>query len=227
MKSLRQLHVITDDHRSREAVVYVRQSSAGQVQENVESAQIQRRMREDAIALGWSQATIIDVDLGISASGLAERPGFRELLARVANRHVGIIFCIDASRLSRNSKDWAELFELCGHFDTLIADHNQVYDLSNPNDRMVMGIKGTVSEMELGLIRQRMRSGREAKAARGELRYLLPVGYAFDSDGRVVFHPDSRVRKAIEALFHHFDGSTSVRQLALWYCDTKTQFPGG
>ncbi|MFT7484542.1 MAG: DNA invertase Pin-like site-specific DNA recombinase [Candidatus Paceibacteria bacterium] len=224
MKS-EQSHLIMPDHLAREAIVYIRQSSAEQVRTNVESTRLQRDMREKAIALGWRHPVVIDDDLGISAGGYSERPGFKDLLTRVATQQVGIILCVDASRLSRNSKDWAHLFELCSLFHTLIADVDQIYDLARPNDRLVMGIKGTVSEMELGLIRQRMRSGSDAKAARGELRYQLVVGYKYDTEDQVVFDPDKRTRQAIEIMFSQFTRCTSIRQLAMWYRDTETLFP--
>ena len=129
---------ITTEHRSRDAIVYVRQSSPDQVRSNTESRRMQLDLREKAIALGWASPVVIDEDLGISAAGYAHRPGFQQLLARVALREIGIILCFDASRLSRNSKDWAHLFELCGYFQTLIADLDQVYDLARPNDRLVL-----------------------------------------------------------------------------------------
>ncbi len=216
---------ISATHRSRHALVYVRQSSPGQVRSNTESTRIQLDLRQRAIELGWSQPIVVDDDLGLSASGFAERPGFQQLLARVAMREVGIILCVDASRLSRNSKDWAQLFELCGFFDTLIADPDQVYDLSQPNDRLIMGIKGTVSEMELVILRRRLRLGVEAKAARGELRFNLPAGYAHDPTGEIAFDPDKRVQAALRLMFDQFDRHSSVRQLAMWYRDTATLFP--
>jgi DNA invertase Pin-like site-specific DNA recombinase len=218
-------HRVTSDHLDREAVVYVRQSTIEQVRDHSESTRIQLGLREKAIALGWANPRIIDDDLGVSAGGYAHRPGFRNLLTRVAMREIGIILCVDASRLSRNSKDWAHLFELCNYFKTLIADTEQIYDLSHPNDRMVMGIKGTVTEMELGLIRSRMRSGVEAKAHRGELQFQLPVGYVHDPEGRIVFDPDQRVQKAVLRLFERFERCTSIRQLSMWCRDTKTTFP--
>ena len=132
--------MITDGHLARQAVVYIRQSSPHQVRTNVESTRVQFDMREKAIALGWRDPLVIDGDLGVSAGGYAERPGFQQLLTRVTMRKVGIIICVDASRLSRNSKDWAQLFELCNYFDTLIADSDQIYNLSHPNDRLMMGI---------------------------------------------------------------------------------------
>ncbi|MDI7268692.1 MAG: recombinase family protein [Myxococcota bacterium] len=216
---------IAPAHHARQAIVYVRQSSAEQVHLNVESTRMQIGLREKAIALGWRHPTVISDDLGLSAGGYVDRPGFQRLPAQVAARQVGIILCLDASRLSRNSKDWASLFELCGFFGTLVADLDQIYDLSLPNDRLVLGIKGTVAELELSLIKRRLKMGSEAKAARGELKFIVPPGYAHDPDGKIVMDPDRRVREAIVALFDQFDRSTSVRQLALWYRDTKTAFP--
>jgi DNA invertase Pin-like site-specific DNA recombinase len=168
---------------------------------------------------------MIQDDLGISASGFAERPGFQGMLAQVTKQEVGIILCVDASRLSRNSKDWAHLFELCGFFGTLVADLDQVYDLSHPNDRLVLGIKGTISEVELRMLHNRLQGALKAKAARGELRMNIPVGYVYDHAGRIIFDPDQRIQSALALMFDQFDRTTSVRQLAIWYRDTKTLFP--
>jgi DNA invertase Pin-like site-specific DNA recombinase len=218
-------HRVTPEHRSRTALVYVRQSCDKQVRENAESTRIQVGLRERAIALGWSQPVVVDDDLGVSAAGFADRPGFQDLITRITMKQAGIILCFDASRLSRNSKDWAQLFELCSYFDTLIADLDQVYDLSLPNDRLVLGIKGTISEMELHVLQSRMRSGLLAKAARGELRLPLPAGYLYDEEDRIHFDPDRRVQTAIRLMFDQFDRVTSIRQLAMWYRDTGTRFP--
>jgi DNA invertase Pin-like site-specific DNA recombinase len=216
---------ITPEHLARRAIVYVRQSSPDQVRNYTESRRVQIGLRDKAIELGWSSPTVVEEDLGLSAGGYTERPGFQHMLAQVAMRAVGIILCIDASRLSRNSKDWANLFELCGYFETLIADLEQVYDLSVPNDRLVLGIKGTVSELELSILRTRLRMGAESKAARGALKFIVPPGYTHDNDGRVVRDPDRRVQKAIKAFFDQFDLCSSIRQLALWYRETQTLFP--
>jgi len=216
---------ITADHRAKIALVYARQSSPHQVRSNRESTRLQLGLREKAVALGWTRPVVVDDDLGTSAAGFADRPGFQRMLARVALREVGIILCADASRLSRNSKDWAHLFELCAYFGTLIADLEQVYDLSRPNDRLVLGIKGTISEMELQVLRTRLRAGSEEKAARGELRTCLPAGYVHDLSGAIVPDPDARVQAAIELMFDQFDRCSSVRQLALWHRDTGTLFP--
>lgn len=179
----------------------------------------------ERLSSGWSTPKLVEDDLGITASGFAERPGFQWMLTQVTLRKVGIIFCIEASRLSRNSSDWAQLFELCGYFDTLVADEQQVYDVSIPNDRLVLQIKGTVAELELSSLKTRLRAGLEAKAARGELRVLLPPGYVYDANDQIVIDPDQRVQQAIRSMFEKFEQATSVRQLALAYRDTATLFP--
>ena len=218
-------HRISKRHLERSAVVYVRQSDPRQVRENTESTMLQRGLRERAIEMGWPMPKLVEDDLGITASGFADRPGFQWLLTQVTLRKVGIIFCIEASRLSRNSSDWAQLFELCGYFDTLVADVQQVYDVSIPNDRLVLQIKGTVAELELSSLRTRLRAGLEAKAARGELRVMLPPGYIYDAADEIVLDPDERVQQAIRSMFEQFEHATSVRQLALSYRDTQTLFP--
>ncbi len=217
-------HRIAKRHLDRSAVVYVRQSDPRQVRENAESTLLQRGLRERAIEMGWPMPKLVEDDLGITASGFADRPGFQWMLAQVTMRRVGIIFCIEASRLSRNSSDWAHLFELCGYFDTLVADVQQIYDVSIPNDRLVLQIKGTVAELELSSLRTRLRAGAEAKAARGELKILLPPGYVYDADEQIVVDPDKRVQQAIRSMFEQFEHATSVRQLALSYRDTQSLF---
>lgn len=216
---------ITSVHRQRQALIYVRQSSPQQVKDNQESQALQRGLRQRATELGWRDPEIIEDDLGLSASGFSERPGFQRMLTEVTMRRVGIIFSLEASRLSRNSKDWAQLFELCAHFQTLIADAEQIYDLSQPNDRLVLGIRGTMSDLELSILRDRMQRGLEAKASRGELRIQLPVGYVYDEREEIVFDADKRIQQAVRSLFEGFDRHSSVRQLALWYRDTGTLFP--
>jgi DNA invertase Pin-like site-specific DNA recombinase len=216
---------IDDRHLRRTAIVYARQSSPAQVRSHSESTRVQRGMVARARALGWPDATLIDDDLGVSASGLAERAGFQRMLTLVATCKVGLLLCLDASRLSRNSPDWAQLFQLCGHFDTLVADLGQVYDLSIPNDRLVLGVKAVISEMELATIRLRLQEGIESKASRGELVFMLPAGYVHDHASRIVKDPDRRVREAIAHLFTQFRSATSIRQLALQYQETRTLFP--
>src|SRR6059036_3690497 len=149
---------ITAKHLKRAAIVYVRQSSPEPVRNHAESTRIQIGLRDKAVAFGWHNPVTIVDDLGISAGGFAHRAGFQHMAAEVSLGHVGIILCFEASRLSRNSKDWAQLFEVCGHLDTLVADLDQVYDLALPDDRLILGVKGSVSEYELSLFRQRPRA---------------------------------------------------------------------
>ncbi len=216
---------ISDEHLKRSAVIYIRQSTTHQVKLNTESTKLQIAVRERAISFGWPDPIIVDDDLGISAAGYSERPGFQRMLAMVTMKQVGIIFCFDASRLSRNNKDWANLFELCGFFDTLVSDTDQVYNLNLPNDRMVLGIKGTVSELELSILKARLKQGAIQKAKRGELKFLLPSGYCHDANSKIVMDPDIRVRKAISLLFSEFRKHTSIRQLLQWYVENDISFP--
>ena len=223
--SVRRDQRISDLHLSRKAIVYIRQSSPHQVKSNTESPRLQLSLRERAISFGWRDPLVIDDDLGISAAGYSNRPGFQRMLTMVTMKEVGVILCFDASRLSRNSKDWANLFELCGGFDTLVADLDQVYDLNLPNDRMVLGIKGTMAELELSIQKMRLKQGALQKARRGELKTILPPGYCHDHDDKIVFDPDVRVRQAIHLLFEQFEKHTSVRQLSHWYIENKIAFP--
>ncbi len=216
---------ITDSHLKRKAIIYVRQSSARQVKLNTESLKFQLALRERAISFGWNDPFVIDDDLGISAGGYSERPGFQKMLTMVTIKEVGIILCVDASRLSRNSKDWAHLFELCGFFNTLVADYEQVFDINAPNDRMVLGIKGTMSELELSILKMRLKSGAIQKARRGELKFILPPGYCYDYNNFIVMDFDARIREAIHLMFIQFRRHTSIRQLTDWYITNNIHFP--
>ena len=216
---------VRPQHLERAALVYARQSSPEQVRLHTESARVQRGLVEVARSLGWRKITVIDDDLGVSAAGFSERPGFQRMLTLVATRRAGVLLCVDASRLSRNSPDWAQLFQLCGHFDTLVVDFAQIYDLALPNDRLVLGIRSVISEMELTIMRQRMRTGVESKAARGEYRFMLPAGYVYDHAGRIVLDPDRRVAEAIRDVFRRFELASSVRQLTIHYQDTHGRLP--
>jgi DNA invertase Pin-like site-specific DNA recombinase len=188
-------HRIAPRHLERSAIVYIRQSDPQQVREHTESTRLQRGLREKAISLGWSNPTLLEDDQGITASGFADRPGFQWLLTQVTLRKAGILFCIEASRLSRNSRDWAHLFEMCGYFDTLVADPQQVYDVAIPNDRLVLQIKGTVAELELSNMKTRLRAGIEAKAASGELKVLIPPG-AHEAFARDLQEHDQAIEQA-------------------------------
>jgi len=188
---------ITATHLKRAAIVYVRQSSPEQVRHHGESTRIQVGLRDKAVAYGWRDPVTILDDLGISAGGFAHRAGFQHMAAEVSLGHVGIILCFEASRLSRNSKDWAQLFEVCGHLDTLVADLDQVYDLALPDDRLILGVKGSVSEYELSLFRQRSQAAIVAKAKRGALTFTLPAGLSWTPEGQIELNPDRRVQQAI------------------------------
>jgi len=216
---------ITAHHLQRAAIVYVRQSSPGQVRRHAESTRIQVGLRDKAVAFGWPNPVTILDDLGISAAGFAHRAGFQHLVAEVSLGHVGIILCFEASRLSRNSKDWAQRFELCGHLNTLVADLDQVYDLSLPDDRLLLGVKGSVSEYELSLFRQRSQEAIRAKAARGALQFTLPPGLSWTPDGQIELHPDRRVQQAIRMVFATLAEVGSVRQVLMGLHDEPLSLP--
>jgi DNA invertase Pin-like site-specific DNA recombinase len=181
-------------HRDRLAAVYVRQSTAAQVQGHTESTRLQYGLTERAVTLGWarSRVLVIDEDLGHSASGADARPGFARLVSEVGLDHVGIVLGIEMSRLARSGREWHQLLELCALAGALLGDLDGVYDPAEYNDRMLLGLKGTISEAELHLIKQRMWSGRIAKARRGELAVPLPIGFARRRSGEVVLDPTSR-----------------------------------
>jgi DNA invertase Pin-like site-specific DNA recombinase len=217
---------IKPEHLARKAIVYLRQSSEKQVRLNKESQHLQYAVAERMRALGWKQVEIIDGDLGSSAGiASARREGFERVLSSVALGEVGIVGSREVSRLSRTDKDWCRLMEVCQIFGTLIADEQQVYDLSYLDDQLVLGIKGTLSVVELKVIRQRMLAGQESKARRGELFKRLPVGYARDPLGKIVFHPDQRVCQAIQLVFTKFRELWSVRQTFQWFRDHDVELP--
>ena len=211
---------VQSKHLRRKAIIYVRQSSPGQVERNQESTALQYGLVERARVLGWPAAhiEIIDEDLGLSGRSSGSRQGYLRLVAETASCRVGIIISYDVSRLSRNLADWGGLLELCSQSNTLIADVESVYDLELTNDRFILGIKGTMSEAELHVMRQRMHAGREAKAARGDLAMRLPRGYVRDARGQIVFDADQGVQDSIHGVFQMFAQYGSVaatlRQLA-------------
>jgi len=217
---------IKPEHLARKAIVYLRQSSDKQVRQNKESQNLQYAVAERMRALGWMQVEIIDSDLGFSAAmAAARREGFERVLSSVALGEVGIVGSRDVSRLSRTDKDWCRLLEVCQIFGTLIADEQQVYDLNYLDDQLVLGIKGTLSVVELKVIRQRMLAGQESKARRGELFKRLPVGYAVDAPGKIALHPDRRVCEAIQLVFVKFRERWSVRQTFRWFRDHDVELP--
>lgn len=197
---------LTSAHLARRAYVYVRQSSPKQVRENLESQALQYQLAERAVALGWPRAhvEVIDADQGQSGAEAAERRGFQYLVGEVSLGHAGIVLALEVSRLARNGRDWYQLLELCALFDTRLADAEGLYDPRQYNDRLLLGLKGTVSEAELHLIRQRMDAGRLAKAQRGALVQHLPTGYVRDAAGRAALDPDAAVQGAIRLVFERF-----------------------
>jgi DNA invertase Pin-like site-specific DNA recombinase len=216
---------ITAEHLRRSAVVYVRQSSTTQVHENTESQRRQYALADTARTMGFVSVETIDDDLGKSGSGLVERPGFARLVALVCGGGVGAVFCIEASRLARNGRDWHHLIDLCALCGTIVIDPDGAYDPRLMNDRLLLGLKGTMSEYELGLLRQRGNAARDAKAKRGELRFCLPAGYCWSELGRPEIDPDARVAEAVRLVFRKFDELGSARQVALWFVDAKLTLP--
>ena len=196
---------VTAAHLSRQALLYVRQSSLKQVINNTESAIRQYDLRGKAVALGWAsdQVTVIDIDQGQSGACAADREGFQQLVAEVSLGRAGIVLGLECSRLARNSADWHQLLELCGMTGTLICDEDGLYDPRNFNDRLLLGMKGQMSEAELHFIRARLRGGILSKARRGELITPLPVGLAYDAAGHVILDPDTAVRRCRRAPVRH------------------------
>ena len=226
MQSLMTNNKIQPRHLERRAVVYLRQSSQKQVQRNLESQRLQYSLSDRARAFGWRQVEVIDSDLGASAAvGAAQREGFDRLIASVAVGEVGIVLSREVSRLSRRDKDWCQLLEVCQLFGTLIGDAEQVYDLGLMDDQLVLGIKGTMSVVELKVLQMRMNAGMEAKARRGELKRRLPPGYVYDAVGQVVQDPDRRIREALALLFARFRELWSIRQTFLWFQTEGVELP--
>ena len=219
---------IKPSHTQRAAFVYIRQSTPGQVEHNRESTARQYALADRACQLGWpkEQVVIVDDDLGLSGSGIDKRSGFARLTSEVALAHVGIVLGLEVSRLARNNADWYRLLELCGVTDTLIGDNDGVYHPALFNDRLLLGLKGTMSEAELHIIRARLDGGIRNKAARGELRRGLPVGFVWgEQDGEVLFHPDEAVTSAIRTVFERFAEFGSARRVWLWFRSEGLSFP--
>ena len=215
-------------HTQRAAYVYIRQSTPGQVEHNRESTARQYALADRACQLGWpsQKVVIIDEDLGLSGSSTDKRSGFARLTSEVALARVGIVLGLEVSRLARNNADWYRLLELCGITDTLIGDNDGVYHPALFNDRLLLGLKGTMSEAELHIIRARLDGGIRNKAARGELRRGLPVGFIWgEQDGEVLFHPDEAVTGAIRTVFERFAEFGSARRVWLWFRSEGLSFP--
>jgi DNA invertase Pin-like site-specific DNA recombinase len=209
----------------RKAVVYVRQSSQSQVMQNLESQRRQYDLVDAARKHGFRHVEVIDDDLGLSASGTVARPGFERLVAWLCAGDVGAVLCFDASRLARNGRDWHHLLELCVLVDARVIDQDGVYNPCSPNDRLLLGMKGTISEFELGVLRARMLDAARAKARRGELRISVPIGYIWHRDAGLGFDPDVRVQDAVHRIFSRFRELRSGRQVLLSLTQDELCFP--
>ena len=219
---------VKPNHTQRAAIVYIRQSSPAQVENHRESTARQYALVEKACQLGWAQqqVIVIDEDLGLSGSGWAERSGFGRLTTEVGLGHVGIVLGLEVSRLARNNADWYRLFDLCGVTDTLVGDGDGVYHPALFNDRLILGLKGIMAEAELHVLRARLEGGIRNKAARGELRRGLPVGFVWgEADGEVRFHPDESVVRTLRTVFSKFTELGSVRKVWLWFRSEGLSFP--
>jgi DNA invertase Pin-like site-specific DNA recombinase len=212
-------------HLQRKALLYVRQSSTFQVLHHEESRRLQYAMAERVKALGWQEIEVIDEDLGRSAVSTVGRTGFQYLVAEVCLGKVGAVAAREVSRFARNSRDWHQLVEMCSLVDTVLIDHDTIYDGRQSNDRLLLGLKGTLSEYELDLLRQRSLEARRQKAARGELVLLAPVGYLKTIDGRLEKDPDQRVQNAVSLVFDKFLEIGTVRQTLLWLIEHGLELP--
>src|SRR5215470_2650622 len=206
---------VRDHHLDRKAIVYIRQSSPQQVAEHRESAARQYGLADRAVALGWPRprVLVIDEDQGRSGQSVEGRPGFQRLLAEVGLDHVGLILGLEMSRLARSCKDWHQLLELCAMFRTLLADQDAVYDPTDHNDRLLLGLTGMMSEAELHLLRSRLYQGRLNKARRGELLHHPPLGYVRLPSGDLALDPDEQVQAVVRLIFDEFERQGSVHGL--------------
>ena len=218
---------ITDKHLERAAYVYIRQSTLQQVRHNQESNRRQYALQDRARDLGFKTVVVIDDDLGISGTGTGteQRPGFSKLLAAVCNGEVGGVFALEASRLARNNRDWHHLIDLCVLTQTVVVDDDGVYDPRLLNDRLLLGLKGTMSEFELGILRQRAQEAYRQKVLRGEVLTCVPVGYVRTGDNGIEMTPDREIQEAIRGLFARFESLGTLRQALLWYHHEKVLFP--
>ena len=218
---------VTASHLARTAFLYVRQSTLRQVVSNTESTQRQYALRQRAVALGWppEQIVVIDQDQGQSGASAVDREGFQRLVAEVGIGRAGIVLGLEVSRLARNNADWHRLLEICALSETLILDEDGLYDPGEFNDRLLLGLKGTMSEAELHFLRARLRGGQLSKARRGELQVALPVGLVYDPAGKVVLDPDQGVQQALRHLFQTFERTGSARAVVQAFNRERLRFP--
>jgi DNA invertase Pin-like site-specific DNA recombinase len=212
-------------HTERDACVYIRQSSMGQVRHHLEGQRRQYDLRERAQSLGFQRVVTIDEDLGRSGTGSVERPGFGRLLSAVCSGQVGAVLALEASRLARNNRDWHHLIDLCAMAGTLVIDHDGVYDPCLLNDRLLLGLKGTMSEFEISLLRQRAMEALKQKIRRGLVLTQVPVGFVRTEDEGMEKTPDRQIQEAIAGIFRKFHELGSVRQVLLWYREEKLLIP--
>jgi DNA invertase Pin-like site-specific DNA recombinase len=212
-------------HLRRQAVVYVRQSTPGQVAEHTESKRRQYDLADVARGMGFVDVITIDEDLGRSGSGLTERPGFQRLVASVCSGDIGAVFCIEASRLARNGRDWHHLIDLCALVGAVVVDPEGVHDPRIGSDRLLLGLKGSMSEYELSILRQRQLAARDSKAKRGELRFGLPAGFCWNELGQIEMDPDERVVEVVHTVFRKFRELGSVRQVQMWAISNEIKLP--
>jgi len=218
---------LTPEHLQRRAIIYVRQSTFIQVVQNRESQLRQYNLAGYAREWGFVEVETIDEDLGRSASGLVDRPGFQRLVTEICEGQIGAVFCLEASRLARNGRDWHHLIELCGLVGAVLIDPEGIYDPRVINDRLVLGLRGTMSEFELGILRQRSVEAIRQKAKRGELRFCLPVGLCWGTGtaGSIELDPDVRVQNAIHLVLRKFQQLASARQVLLWCREQQITLP--
>lgn len=216
---------ISEPHLSRSAFVYIRQSTLQQVRNNTESSRRQYALAGRAKELGFQKVVVIDEDLGISGTGNRERPGFAKLLTAVCGGEVGAVFALEASRLARNNRDWHHLIDLCVLTETVVVDAEGIYDPRLLNDRMLLGLKGTMSEFEIGILRQRAQEAYRQKVQRGEVMTMVPVGYERCGKTGIEITPDRQIQEAVRTLFERFEAVGTLRQVLLWYHEEQICFP--
>jgi len=218
---------VRTDHLQRDAYLYIRQSTLQQVFHNTESTQRQYGLKQRAIVLGWpaERVNVIDGDQGQSGASAADREGFQKLVAEVGMGRAGIVLGLEVSRLARNNCDWHRLLEICGLTDTLILDEDGLYDPGNFNDRLLLGLKGAMSEAELHVLRARLQGGIRSKARRGGLRVPLPIGLVYDAQGKVILDPDPQIQQALRTLFQVYQRQGSARAVVSYFYKNELTFP--